>query len=70
MNTGEISNRQKGIDEDIDKRQDIEEQSTIHKQEVAVLGICYWLSELALQMAEINEHLSDERIKPDPKGKQ
>jgi hypothetical protein len=57
MTPSEIRTRQDAIAKDMDARESVDGQSDIQRQEEMMLGVCFWLAEIAGQLAEDLEHM-------------
>ena len=55
MTPPEIRTRQDAIAKDMDRRESVDGRSDIQRQEEMMLGVCYWLAEIAGQLAEANQ---------------
>ncbi|MGA2654290.1 MAG: hypothetical protein ABSF28_27535 [Terracidiphilus sp.] len=60
MEAFQIVERQREIDKDMDARQEAETPTDIQRQEIATLGLCYWLAEISLQLARLNKAMEVE----------
>ena len=57
MTPSEIRTRQDAINKDMDRRESVDGQSDIQRQELSMFGVCFWLAEIAGQLAEDLEHM-------------
>jgi hypothetical protein len=58
MTPSEIRTRQDAINKDMDARESVDGQSDIQRQEEMMLGVCFWLAEIAGQLAEQTDLLT------------
>jgi len=56
MTAHEILVRQEAIDKDMDNREEAAGQDDTQRYEIAMLGVCWWMAELSLQLAQLNEN--------------